>query len=170
MPSTGTAPALAKERVNATSHQSSHKPKREVPVSARQGARCFLWIAGLVFVNSVFGIMSSQVHLFVGLGLAEVVGGLDEPSRISFMQAIVSFWVAGGFLFLGYLALKGRKWAFAAGMAAYEVDAVMMVAVGDYLGAVFHGLMLYGMYRGLVALGQSRIVERPERASAAHAG
>lgn len=173
MPNTGTAPGLAKATTHINPDRGSLKPKPELSIDVLQGARCFFWIAGLVCVNSVFEVLGSQVHRFTGFGLAEVVGvvgELEQPSGISVMPAIVSFWVAGGFLLLGYLALEGRKWAFAAGMAAYAVDAALMVAVGDYLGAVFHGLMLYGIYRGFVALGQSSSAGPSEVASAAHAG
>lgn len=153
MPSAGTAPGLSKAAVNVTSHQGSHKLKPEVAVSARQGAHCFFWIVGLVALNSVFEILGSHVHRFTGLGLSEVVA-LAQPSGISVTQVIVTFWVACGLLLIGHLAAEGRKLAFAAGMAAYAADAALMVAVGDYLGAIFHGLMLYGIYRGFAALGQ----------------
>ncbi len=167
MPSTGTARALAKAPASADA-QEIHKPKPEVSVSVRQGAHCFFWIVGLVSLNAVFEIMGSQVHRFTGLGVTEIVGGLDHFSGIRVLRMVVSFWVAGGFLFLGYLASHGRKWAFAAGMAVYAVDAALMIAASDYSGAVFHGLMLYGIYRGFAALGSG--VERSEAASAAQAG
>lgn len=173
MPSTGTAPGLAKAATHINPDRGILKPKPALSVDVLQGARCFFWIAGLVCVNSVFEVLGSQIHRFTGFGVAEVVGvvgELNQLSGISVVQAIVSFWVAGGFLLLGCLALEGRRWAFAAGMAAYAVDAALMVAVGEYLGAIFHGLMLYGMYRGLVALSQSSSVERSESASVAHVG
>jgi hypothetical protein len=170
MPSTGTARGLAKAPASVNFQQGSHKPKPEVPVSVRQGAYCFNWIVALVSVNSVFEVLGSNVRHFTGLGAIAMIGRLAQSSGISVMQVIVSFWVAAGFLLIGYLASEGRKLAFAAGMAVYAADGALMVAAGDYLGAVFHALMLYGIYRGFTALGQWSNSEPSKAASAGHAG
>jgi hypothetical protein len=169
MPTTGTAPALTKAPVSVNARQGSENPQLGISISVRQGARCFFWIGGLVILNSVFEILGSKVHRFTGLGVAEIMGGLTQFSEISILQAIVSFWLAGGLLLIGHLAAGGRKQAFAVGMAAYAVDGALMVAAGDYLGAIFHGLMLYGIYRGFAALGQSLSAKPSGVASAANA-
>jgi hypothetical protein len=166
MPSAGAARALVKAPASTGAGRGVHQPKPAVSIAVRQGAHCFFWVVGLVGLNAVFEIMGSQVHRFTGLGVSAIMG--RWTSGISIMQMIVTLWVASGFLFLGYLAVQGQKWAFVVGMAAYAVDAALMVAAGDNLGALFHALMLYGIYRGLAALGPE--IERSETASAAYAG
>lgn len=170
MPSTGTAPGLNKELVNGNSGQGSFAPKPEMSISVRQGAHCFYWIVALISVNLVFEILGSHVQRFTGLGVTAILDGTAQPSEISAMQVIVSFWVAAGFLLIGYLASEGKRVAFAAGMAAYAIDGALMVAAGEYVGAVFHALMLYAIYRGFATLGQLSSSETSNAASAAHAG
>lgn len=136
----------------------------------RRGAQCFFWIAALVSLNAVFTFLGSEVHLSTGLGVTAMLGRLAQPFGSSLVQVIVSFCLAGGFVALGYFAAEGRKWAFKLGMAAYAVDGALMVAANEYLGWVFHVLMLYAIYRGVAALDQPSSSKPSEVSSAAHAG
>ena len=86
------------------------------------------------------------------------------------MHVIVNGWLGGRVLLLGGFAAEGRKWAFAVGMAAYVIDAALVVAAGDYLSAAFHAGMLYLIYLGFATLGQASSSEPSDFASSAHAG
>jgi hypothetical protein len=128
-----------------------------------EGAQWFFWIVASASINSVFAIMGSHIHRFTGFGVTAMIGSLAQ-------RLIVSGWMAGGFLILGFCAAEGRKWAFAVGLLVYAVDGALLVAAGDYLSAAFHTCMLFGIYRGFATLGQSSKSEPCESASAAHAG
>jgi len=90
-----------------------------------------------------------------------MIDRLAQPFGIT-MQVIVSGCLAVGFLSLSYFAAKRQRWAFGVGMVAYAIDWALMVAASEYLGAVFHALMLYGIYCGFAALGQSSNSKPPE--------
>ncbi len=77
--------------------------------------------------------------------------------------------MAGGFLLLGFCAAERRKWAFGVGMLLYAVDGALLVAVGDYFSAAFHAGILFAIFRGFTALGQSAGSDACTVASAAHA-
>jgi len=171
MPGTGTAPAFTTEAASIDSDHESVTPKAGVPARVREGARWFFWIVGLATMNSLFTIMGSHVQRFTGFGVAAMMGRFFQPSASSgVMQVIVSGWFAAGLLFIGYCAAEGQKWAFAVGMAAYAVDGALLVALGDYLSAIVHAVMLYLIYRGFADLGQSASSEPSDAAAAAHAG
>jgi hypothetical protein len=169
MAGTGTAPALANDLAGIDSDDGSVVPG--VPARVREGARWFFWIVGLATMNSLFTIMGSHIHRFTGFGVTAMLGRFFQTSASSgVMQVIVSGWFAAGLLFLGYCAAEGQKWAFVAGMAVYAVDGALLIGSGDYLSAVVHAVLLYLIYRGFAALGQSASAEPTDAASAAHAG
>jgi hypothetical protein len=172
MSSTGTAPARAiRGPASVNSDHRGFEPKPVVPARVREGAHWFFWIVALATMNSVFIIFGSHIHRVTGLGVGAVMDKFAQPSGSGkAMQVIVSGWMSAGFLFLGYCAAEGRKWAFAVGMAAYAVDGALAVAAGDYLGAVFHVGMLYAISRGFAALGRPSGSEPSDVASAGLAG
>jgi hypothetical protein len=167
MPSTGTAPGVSKTPATVKPDQGNFEPKPEVPARARQGAHYFFWITALVSLNVVFTILGSHIHRFTGLGVTAMMDRFALPSG---MQLMVSLWLGAGFLYFGYFAAEGRKRAFVLGMLVYAADAALLAAVGDYLGAIFHGCMLYAIYRGFSALGQPSRSEPSDTASGVHAG
>jgi hypothetical protein len=128
----------------------------------REGAQFFFWIVALAGINSVFAITGSHIHHFTGFGVTAMIGSLVQ-------QLIVNGWMAGGFLILGFCAAEGRKWAFAAGMLVYAVDGALLVAAGDYVSAAVHAGILFAIYRGFAALGESSGSEPYRVASVAHA-
>jgi len=171
MPTTGTAPArVFTGAESANSVYTRTAPKPEVPVRVREGANWFFCIVGLVALDSVFTIFGSHLFRFAGLGITAIVDGLASRSQsTAVMHVIVNGWVAGALLFTGYFAIEGQKAAFAVGMAAYAVDAALLVAAHDYVSVAFHALMLVAIFRGFTAFGQSG--SQPSNStSVAHAG
>jgi hypothetical protein len=53
---------------------------------------------------------------------------------------------------LGLFANKRYKWAFIVGMVAYIIDGLIILLVGDYLGAGFHIFAFIGILSGYRAL------------------
>jgi hypothetical protein len=171
MSSTGTAPARISTAPASVDSDHGLEPKPAVPARVREGAHWFFWIVALVTMNSVFIIFGSHIHRFTGLGVTAMMDKLVQPSGSGkATHVIVSGWMSAGFLFLGYCAAEGRKWAFAVGMTAYAVDGALAVAAGDYMNAVFHVGMLYAISRGFAALDRPSGSEPSDVASAGLAG
>jgi hypothetical protein len=163
MPTTGTVPArISAARASINPDHVNIEPKLAVPARVREGAQFFFWIVALAGINSVFAITGSHIHHFTGFGVTAMIGSLVQ-------QLIVNGWMAGGFLILGFCAAEGRKWAFAAGMLVYAVDGALLVAAGDYVSAAVHAGILFAIYRGFAALGESSGSEPYRVASVAHA-
>jgi hypothetical protein len=155
MSSTGTA--SARESTTAAVANSDHdklSAKRTVPARVRDGAHWFFWIVGLGTMNSLFVILGSHIHRFTGFGVTAVIDHFGRAGSSGAIAVISTGWLAAGFLLLGCCAAEGEKWAFAAGMAVYAVDGALLVAVGDYVSAAVHVVMLYGIYRGFAVLCQ----------------
>jgi hypothetical protein len=172
MESTGTAPArVLTVGANENSRREGSAPQPAIPASVAAGAQWFFWIVGLTGMDSVLTGLGSHVHRFTGLGITALVSRLAAHSGSdAALHLIVNGWMAIGFLFLGYCALEGRKWAFALGMAVYTADAAMLAAAGDYLSVAFHAIILAAIFRGFAALRRLVSSEPSNAASAAHAG
>jgi predicted MFS family arabinose efflux permease len=67
---------------------------------------------------------------------------------------MLSIMIAGLFALFGYFASQGKRWAFHAGMVLYAVDGLIMLYFADWIGVLFHGFFLWGLFGGLRALGQ----------------
>jgi len=153
MPSTGTAAArVSTERASTHPAHSGVDPKPEGQARVRAGARWFFWIVALIFADSVLVTFGSNVHRFTGLGLTALVDGLGKADGTATLHVIVNGWVATAFLFLGYCAADGHKWAFILGLAAYAVDAAILVGSYHYLGVALHTLILVAILRGFAAM------------------
>ncbi len=145
-------------------------PQPAIPASVRAGARWFFWIVGLTVVDSILTAMGSHLHRFTGLGITALIDEFANHSGRGELQIIVDGWVTVGFLYCGYCALEGRKWAFLLGMAAYAVDSAMLAAAGNYLSFAFHAIIFAAIFRGFAALRRVASSEPSNAAASAHAG
>lgn len=172
MESTGIAPArVLTAGANENSRREGSAPQPAIPASVRAGAQWFFCIVGLTSLDSVLTIMGSHLHFFTGLGITALVEGLAKHSGShAGLYLIVNSWMAIGFLYCGYCALEGRKWAFILGMAAYAVDATMLAAAGDYLSVALHAIIFAAIFRGFIGLRRVASSEPSNASSAAHAG
>jgi hypothetical protein len=105
---------------------------------AIRSANWFFWIAALSAVNSIVLMSGGGFHFFIGLGVTQLMGGL------------AGLLAAGIMALFGFFARQGQKWAFLVGGALYALDGVLLL-IGDgnnILSAVFHGLVLFFIFRG----------------------
>jgi len=129
------------------------------PVSDAQrvtsAARWFYWIAGLTVVNCALAVAGSTVSLLLGLTtpLIAVYIALGV-GRIEFtvMGMALAIIIAAGFVFLGWIAEKGRSWAFIAGASLYAADTIWSVVYRDWMSVVWHALALGAILSGLFVL------------------
>jgi len=129
--------------------------------SVRNGARWFFWIALLSLVNTAMFLFGSTTAFVMGLVATQVVDGVavaaiqqGAPGALKFIAIGVDLLIAGVFLGFGLYAGRKRRWAFVAGMILYFLDAMLAVALADWMSLAFHGLALVFLQAGLSALGR----------------
>jgi hypothetical protein len=118
----------------------------------KSGARWFFWVAGLSLVNSVAALAGQKWRFIVGLGITqladEVAARTGHPVA---MVAIVDAAFVGVCALLGWLALRGQRWAFLVGAIFYAVDGLIFVAARDWIGVAFHAFVVAMAVRGFDA-------------------
>ena len=112
------------------------------------GARWFWWIAGLSLINTVLLYAGADISFVVGLGITTIASIF-----FSMPMAVLIIAVALGlYFYFGYEAQKGQAWAFYAGLAVYGFDALIFVYLEDWMSVAFHGLAIFFIVKGLMAL------------------
>jgi hypothetical protein len=67
--------------------------------------------------------------------------------------------LGGAFVFLGYQGRKRNLKAIYAGMALYAADGLLFAAAAQWLAVLFHGYVLFSIWRGVKALQTLEAVE-----------
>lgn len=154
-----------------TSGSASSPPTAAVPASFhvtlhlersfRRGASWFYWIAGLSLVSSVILRMGGSFVFIFGLGLTQLIDAFAAVSTespphptipIQALSIIFGSAIRGAFAALGFLANRRRAWAFVVGMVICLLDALVLIGLKDWRGIAFHLFVLFGIYRGRMAL------------------
>ncbi|MFL6273836.1 MAG: hypothetical protein ACJ74G_01395 [Blastocatellia bacterium] len=151
--------------ISADANGSRNQPSNTelMPAEVRdrvfRSANWFFWIAGLSLINSIATHLGGNWHFFLGLGItavadavAQQIGGIGPGLALVF-----DLIGAGIFVGIGLLARRMMLWAFVVGMVAYGLDGVVLLMLGEYLSAGFHGYVLYSIYLGVNALRQQRM-------------
>ncbi len=106
---------------------------------------------GLSLVNTVLLVAQSNWSFLGGLGITVLAAGIAVQVGGTIAQVIgfgINLWAAGLFVFLGFNARKGLKWAFITGMIFYAVDALLVLWIQAWLMLAFHGYIFYRLYEG----------------------
>ena len=129
----------------------------------KSGANNFFWIAGLSLINTIVNTMGGSVTFIMGLGITQIIDGLarglgaDGGSNamvISFLGLGIDIAIAGMFILFGVLARKRNRMVLLFGAILYIMDALIFLYVQDWYAALFHGLILLGLWRGYNAMGE----------------
>lgn len=117
--------------------------------AAKSGARWFYWVAGLSALNSLAVWLRLGWSFSIGLGLTQVIdafgsqlGTLGAVSAVVLDLVLVCVFAA-----MGYLAQSHRP-AYVVGGALYALDALLVLAFHDVLGAGFHVFALFFITQG----------------------
>ena len=73
--------------------------------------------------------------------------------------------VAGILVIFGFFANKKHKWSFIIGMILYALDGLVFLVFGDIISVGFHIFALFGIYTGIKALKQLRVLQESESLS-----
>lgn len=145
---------IAAQRVQAAIAELTRKMK--------SGASNFYWIAALSVINSLILEFGGNSYFVVGLASTLIVDGifvelanqLDGGIVVKLIGLAISIFIAAIFVFFGFFANKGKRWAFIVGMVLYGLDSLLMLAFQEWMGLLFHGFFLFGLFGGIRALGE----------------
>lgn len=126
---------------------------------AEAGAYWYYWIAGISLLNTACFHFGAKMSFAIGLGLTQALdllalqlrGNLPQPALLTAAVLLLDLAAAAVFVLLGHLASRLRLWAYVAGMILYAGDGLLFLAAGEYLGLLFHVLVLIFVAIGLVA-------------------
>lgn len=142
----------------------SGQPMGEEPMEHEQhdrhdhvsaGGKEFYFVAGLAVINSAISLFGGDFSLIFGLSSALIATYMFPLVPAAAITVVLAAVFAG----LGFMATKGKAWAFIVGIALYLLDAAAaawaILVVGDDaflldLGA--HAVVLWFMARALLAL------------------
>ncbi len=116
-------------------------------------AMWFFWLIGLSVVNTVLGFLHMDIAFIFGLGITQVLEGMGMAvfGESGLLIALIpNVFVLAYFGLMGFFALRGHAWAFAAGMLAYTGDALLLLLFGDWLSVAVHGYVLFQLGQGLM--------------------
>jgi hypothetical protein len=134
------------------------------------GANWFYWIAGLSVINTVIMLSGGSMSFVAGLGLTQLVDSVvlmlvqDATAEVALILRVINLVIDLGavalFVFFGFFARKGHRWAFVVGMVFYFFDALIFLLGPDYFGLAFHALALWFLWGGLKAIGALKMLEQ----------
>ncbi len=139
----------------------------------KSGANNFYWIAALSVINSLLIEFGGDIFFVVGLASTLIVDSVfveiaksipDGSIVVKLIGLAISICIAGIFGLFGLFGNRGRNWAFIVGMVLYVLDTLLMLAFGEWLGLIFHGFFLFGLFGGLRALNELNKLARPKAA------
>jgi hypothetical protein len=140
----------------------------------KNGGSWFYWIAVLSLINSIVILSGANWGFVLGLSLTQVIDyGVREfvAKEFGFIAKAVAFVIdlaaAGLFITFGIYARRNHAWAFIAGIVIYGFDTIvtlLTVFTGNWLGIIWHGWALFGLFVGLKAANKWRAIIREQTA------
>ncbi len=124
----------------------------------RNGTNWFYWIAGLSVLNMIMTFTGSSLTFSLGLGITQIIDGFmiglvrdlgPNANLLRYIGIAIDLVIATIFVLFGFFGRKGYRWPVIIGLVLYTIDGVILLLFQDYLGAAFHALAIYGIWRGL---------------------
>lgn len=130
------------------------------------GANWFWWIAGLSAINTALAHSGSDTSFVIGLGFTLIVDAVLQTLKP--VALAIDALALGAFFAFGWFARRGHFWAFVTGIVLYVIDALILLPLQLWMSVAFHGLALFGLFRGAGALRSAlRAARNPAPAPAA---
>ncbi|HKR21150.1 MAG TPA: hypothetical protein VJS17_01095, partial [Pyrinomonadaceae bacterium] len=76
------------------------------------------------------------------------LGGGNAPRVIGF---VLDIFITALFVFFAVFAGKKHLWAYMVGMIVFGLDGLVSLVVGDFIGVLAHGFVLFFLIRGYMA-------------------
>ncbi|HZI48805.1 MAG TPA: hypothetical protein VFD75_13485 [Pyrinomonadaceae bacterium] len=138
----------------------------------KSGARWFFWIAALSLITSLVSFSGGGFGFFLSLGVTQVIDGFargmseELGDSVKVVALLFDVFVAGVFVFLGWLALKRQMWSFVLGVVLFALDALILLAFQVWISFAFHVYVILAMSRGYQAGRQLVALEREMHSTA----
>ena len=132
----------------------------------KSGARWFFWIAALSLITSLVSFGGGGFGFFLSLGVTQVIDGFAKGmseelgDSVKVVALLFDVFVAGVFVFLGWLALKRQMWSFVLGLVLFALDALIRLAFQVWISFAFHLYVIFVMTKGYQAGRQLVALER----------
>lgn len=138
---------------SASARPAAQDPRILLTARMRRGAGWFLTIAVLSGINSLLEIFEAKIRFIFGLGITQVVDviGRGSGQNGTFVMLAVDGVFLGMLILCWKWAKAGSQGAFIAGMIAYALDGVLLLAFRVWLDAAVHAYALYMIWQGFVA-------------------
>ena len=117
-----------------------------------RGARWFWWIAGFTAINAAMILGRSNTHFVVGLALTQ----LAHVGLSSSVALLVDALMVLAFFLAGLKAKDGSTPALVLGALVYALDALVYVSYADWLPVAIHGVALFYIVSGFLALQRAK--------------
>jgi hypothetical protein len=133
---------------------------------ANSGARWFFWIAALSLITSVILLSGSHYKFMVSLGTTQLVTEIANATSADLGNAgtaiAVVFDLLAAGLFVGFGVLAGKRylWAYVVGLVVFGLDTLVLILFQDWLGIIFHLLVIYWIFLGFNACRQLLALQR----------
>lgn len=170
-PANGTiaGPEQPDDAVNAKT-DAGHLQELRLHQEIKSGASWFYFIAALTAVNTVVTFAGGSLSFILALGVTQVIdsalSGAEQGLRL--VGLLLNLAICAGIGLCGFFGNRHNQTAFVAGMVAYALDSAIFVMGQDWLGAGLHGVGLFFMFKGFLAL--RKFVERNGVIAASTAG
>lgn len=135
----------------------------------KSGASWFYFIAALTAANTVVTFAGGSLSFILALGVTQVIdealSGAEPGLRL--VGLLLNLTICAGIGLCGFFGNRHNQTAFVVGMVAYALDSVFFIMGQDWLGAGLHGVGVFFMFKGYLAL---RKCAELEEVTADHAG
>lgn len=135
-----------------------HSPDRPEPADVTRGANWFFWFALASVAASVVTYFGNNYLSIFNFGIAQYVSGTPmgwihiETAPFQPLNAlIINLGIASFFAAFGYFARHRSSWAFLIGFFLYIFDSLISIGLRDMWGFAFHMLVVFFIFKGLVA-------------------
>lgn len=125
--------------------------------SYRSGANWFYWIAGLTLITSIITVGGGDWRFLISLGTTQVIDAiaiaLSEQlgGATQVIGLVLDIVIIALFVFFGVMAGKKNLWAYLIGMIVFGLDGLVSLMIGDLIGVLAHGVVLFFTIRGYLA-------------------
>jgi hypothetical protein len=128
---------------------------------ARHAASWFYVIAAMSLINSLLSVYQANASFLAGLGVSQLIEAAslalresaNPRSSVVILGAglMLNVVVSAAFALFGLLASRGSRRAFVVGMVIFGLDTVLVLWFRDYVGIVYHLIVLHLLFSGLRA-------------------
>ncbi|MFL6656664.1 MAG: hypothetical protein ACJ8GW_01210 [Massilia sp.] len=116
----------------------------------QSAARWFWWIAAMSLVNTVMAHTGSNSSFVIGLAMTAFADGMAASAPVA--AFVLTGVLLAFYVLMGLFGIRGKAWAFYAGIAVYVVDALIYVCFDAWLCVAFHVYAIFWLAKGVMRL------------------